>query len=216
MLVSSPLRLSKPRLRKPFGVAVHTCCGHVYTRDMALPVAEVQRALADERLDGWLALRLPGLEPDRRAAVRAGGRQEDGHAALVLPDSGDGRTARPGARDRASQSRRPARRENSPTPGATASTPGCAELLTGHEARGDGILAGQQHSRTSRASMPARSSPSATSASRWCRRAISCSGSRRCGPPKRWPPIGRRRTPSIGSRIRRSRSSGSGWRRASR
>ena len=42
----------------------------------AFAVAEVQRALADERLDGWLLYDFHGLEPDRRAALGAGGRRK--------------------------------------------------------------------------------------------------------------------------------------------
>ena len=91
------------------------------------------------------AVRLPGLEPDRRAAVRPGRRQEDDDPALVLPDSGDRRAAGPGARDRAPQPRRPARRQAALCgPGSARSR--AARPAQGHEARGDGVFARQQHS----------------------------------------------------------------------
>ncbi len=74
---------------------------------MALDIAAVQAALAEDGLDGWLLYDFHGSQPDRARAGRTQRRRQDDDAALVLPGpapSGSPRGA--GARHRAAHPRR--------------------------------------------------------------------------------------------------------------
>ena len=58
---------------------------------MPLPVAEVQRALEDEGLDGWLLYDFHGSNPIAARLAGLAAAQEDDDPPVVLPDPGDGR-----------------------------------------------------------------------------------------------------------------------------
>ena len=98
---------------------------------MPLPVAEVQRALADERLDGWLLYDFQGSNPiaARLSGLAAAKKMTTRRWYYLIP--ANGRAARPRARHRAAQSRRPAGREAARMRGATGSTTACADCCKG-------------------------------------------------------------------------------------
>ena len=174
---------------------------------MALDIAAVQAALADDGLDGWLLYDFHGVNPIARSLAGLERRREDDDAALVLPDpahrSNRAASCTPSSRTRSTHF--PGTR--SLYAGREALAQGLDQLLEGVRTRGDGILARAARSRISRASMPARSSCPRIAASKSSRRAISCSGSTRCGTRRPWNRTWRPRTRSTGSRIAPSRPS---------
>ena len=127
---------------------------------MALDVAAIQQALRADGLDGWLLYDFHGSNPiaARLAGLTGGAAHDD--AALVLPDSGDGRAARARSRHRAAQPRHlPG--DKIVYAGRQQLDAGLTRLLDGHAPRGDGILARCARFRICRGSTPARPRPSA-------------------------------------------------------
>ena len=179
---------------------------------MALDVAAIQQTLRADGRGRLAALRLSRLQPDRRAAGGPDRRRAHDHAPLVLPHSRDGRAARPGARHRAAQPRRAAGREGASTPGAPAARRRADAGCWRAPARRDGILAGVRDSVPVAARCRHGGAIRARAASRSCRRATSCSGSR---PPGRAaaagdPPGGvGGALPDQGPRVRRRSACGS-------
>ena len=167
----------------------HSCPGSrpAYTRFMPLPVAEVQRALADERLDGWLLYDFQGSNPIAARLSGLAAAEQDDDPALVLPDSRHRRAARPGARDRAPQPRRPARRQDDLCAAGIGSTAGLRGLLNGMKRVAMEYSPGNNIPYISRVDAGTVEVGAAISASTSCPRAIWSSGSRRSGPPRRWP-----------------------------
>ena len=98
---------------------------------MPLPIDAVQRAIKEDGFDGWLLYDFHGSNPIATRLAGLADREEDGDAAMVLPDPGRRGTARARARDRASQSRRAARREAPLRRTRNSSTPGLRDLLSG-------------------------------------------------------------------------------------
>ena len=146
-------------------------------------IAAVQAALARRRRRRLAAVRLPRPEPASRAtspAVAPPGRTPR-DAALVLPDSRHGRAARPRPRDREKFARASAWHDRSATPAAISSKPACAScspacrrVAMEYSPRLRDSVRRARRRRHHRARAAGR-------ASMWCRRAISSSGSPRCG-----------------------------------
>ena len=126
------------------------------------------------------AVRLPRVESHRCADYRAGGVEQDGDAALVLPGPGRRRAAWTRACDRASQPRRAARAKNEPYAGREQLAAGLATCCGASSAWRWSTRRATPFP-ISRGWMPERSRRCGRSASTSCPRAISSSGSRRSG-----------------------------------
>ncbi len=170
---------------------------------MALDIAAVQAALAEDGLDGWLLYDFHGTNPIARAlaGLNGGGHMTTRRWYYLIPRIGSPRALvhaiEPNKLDTLPGDKIALRRTRSagagPRPPASTA---CAAWRWNTRPR--------TRSRICRASMPAPSSLSARAASRWSRPAISSSGSTRCGTPPPWNRTGGlgRALPDQGSRLR--------------
>ena len=111
---------------------------------MPLPVAEVQRALADERLDGWLLYDFQGSNPiaARLSGLAAGKKMTTRRWYYLIPATGEPRGL-VHAIERHNLDGLPG--EKQPYAGRDRLEDGLRGLLQGMKTSGDGILARQQH-----------------------------------------------------------------------
>ena len=98
---------------------------------MALPIEAVQRALREEKLDGWLLYDFQGFNPIASRLVGLAGVGQDGDPALVLLRARQGRAARARARHRDVTISTTCRARSASTRGASSWPPGCEQLLKG-------------------------------------------------------------------------------------